>query len=333
MQSHSAFVKANDEPAAAFFSVGCFDGTVLPGNDHPAQSKANTEAAAVCIFSAIEYVSAATGNYGIKPGAPGYRKALTVANLEHYPQAGAYMGYKGEWFPKRPLDLFIDTTELHWLRGDSRVQTVTVTAGKTMKENFKIRCNDEFFTVKPAEGKFEPGKKITFTVTLNENVMQLPRRYFGAFLVRVESGLSLPVTVFADRSVDVEKILANRDKFLKAKKLPATKGKFAFEFDVPAGGTYFMIVRGTTPPAIKTGRTLIKFNGLDGKVRTTPVGTNNLRLIKDDKFHRLEAFVLSKGTHKVEFGNVNGVDISEAYLTQVPWEIMRNRNKVYKKGK
>ncbi len=282
----------------------------------------------------VEYADPAAGNFAIKPGTPGYKKVHNINNLEHYPQTGAYIGYAGEWFPKRPLDLLTDTTELHWLKGDSRVQQVTVTAGKTMDQEFKIRCNDNFFAVTPAQGKFVPGKAVTFTIKLNEKAMQIPRRYAGAFLVRTADGLSLPITLFVDRTIDSELIMAQKDKFFKADAVKNADGKTAFTFDVPADGTYFMVVRGTAPAGIATGRTMLNFNGSVVKQSVPPIwGTKNLRLIKCDKFRRLEAYKLKKGKISAEFGNVNGVVITEAYLTQVPWELLRNRSRQYKKGK
>jgi hypothetical protein len=78
----------------------------------------------------------------------------------------------------------------------------------------------------------------------------------------------------------------------------------------------------------------INFNGSVVKQSVPPIwGTKNLRLIKCDKFRRLEAYKLKKGKISAEFGNVNGVVITEAYLTQVPWELLRNRSRQYKKGK
>ena len=286
------------------------------------------------IYAKADYVAAATGNYAIKANSPGGKKRFTVNNLEHYPQVGAYLGTPGEWFPKRPLDLRVDKTELHWLKGDDSVRKVTVTAGKTMRGKYKVHCNDKFFTVKPAAGEFVPGKSIEFTITLKAENMKEPRRYAGAFLVRAESGLGLPVTVYADRRTTVEKIVAQKDKFFVGKAV-ADKNKVTAQVAVPSDGVYFMMLDVEPAAGLKNARVKMTFAGLTREHSIPALGAENInfRLLKSAQKRRLEAFNLKKGVQKVLFTVPENVKIRNVIFTQVPWEAMRNRAYEVKSGK
>ena len=286
------------------------------------------------IYAKADYVSAATGNYALKANSPGGKKLFTVNNLEHYPQVGAYLGTPGEWFPKRPLDLTVDKTELHWVKGDNSVRKVTVTAGKTLRGKYKVHCNDKFFTVQPASGEFGPGKSIEFTVTLQPGNMEKPRRYTGAFLVRAESGLGLPVTLYADRRTTVEKIVAQKDKFFIGK-AAADKNQVTAQVAVPADGVYFMMLDIEPVDGIKNARVKLAFAGLNREHSIPALGSENLnfRLLKSARNRRLEAFTLKKGTHKLLFTVPENVKIRNVIFTQVPWEAMLNRSYEVKSGK
>ena len=286
------------------------------------------------IYAKADYVAAATGNYAIKANSPGGKKRFTVNNLEHYPQAGAYMGTPGEWFPKRPLDLTVDKTELHWLKGDNSARKISVKAGKSLSGKFKVHCNDKFFTVKPAAGEFVPGKSIEFTVTLKEENMKAPRRYAGAFLVRADSGLGLPVTLYADRRTTVEKILSQKDKFFIADAV-AGKNSAVANVSVPADGVYFMMLEVEPAAGLKNARVKLAFDGLTREHAIPALGEGNIsyRLLKHYKNRRLEAFVLKKGTHKVLFTVPDNVKIKKVIFTQFADEAMRNRAYKVKSGK
>jgi hypothetical protein len=286
------------------------------------------------IFAPVKYADPLKGNYALKANAPGFNRALPQNNFPRFKHCGAYEGYPGEWFPKRPLDLTVDKTELHWVKGDNSVRKVTVTAGKTMRGKYKVHCNDKFFTVQPASGEFVPGKSIEFTVTLNPGNMEKPRRYTGAFLVRAESGLGLPVTLYADRRTTVEKIVAQKDKFFIGK-AAADKKQVTAQVAVPADGVYFMMLDIEPAAGIKNARVKLAFAGLNREHTIPALGSENLnfRLLKSARNRRLEAFTLKKGTHKLLFTVPENVKIKNVIFTQVPWEAMLNRAYEVKSGK
>ena len=278
------------------------------------------------IYASAQYVSPGSGNYALKPGTPGSRRVFKVDNLEMYPQTGAYTGRRGEWFPRRPVELEADITELHWGKGDSSSRTFTVTAGKNMSENFRIHCSDSFFNVTPASGKFTPGKSVKFTVRIDNKKMTTPKRYSGAVLLRTQNGWGLPVTLFADRRTTVEKILSQKNKFFPAERIDQK----TFKWQVPADGTYFVIQtvvftgKGTRAKAVCEGRTIA--------ADLTPVRWHKTAtLLKCASNRRLEAFELKKGTFTLTIEPVNG-KIQQAYLTQCPWEVLKNSNFPEKSG-
>ena len=164
--------------------------------------------------------------------------------------------------------------------------------------------------------------------------MKEPRRYAGAFLVRAESGLGLPVTVYADRRTTVEKIVAQKDKFFVGKAV-ADKNKVTAQVAVPSDGVYFMMLDVEPAAGLKNARVKMTFAGLTREHSIPALGAENInfRLLKSAQKRRLEAFTLKKGVQKVLFTVPENVKIKQVIFTQVPWEAMRNRAYEVKSGK
>ncbi len=284
------------------------------------------------IFGSVRYADAPKGNYALKVNSPGYNKGIKQNNFSHYPHCGAYRGVPGEWFPKRPLTMYADKTEMHWQKGDSTPRTVTVAA--PAGRQIKLFTNDDFFTVKLSSESepYQSGhngslfKKYTYTVSLRKEKMKAPRRYSGAILFRTAEGLSLPVTLFADRRIPLEKVLSDTKRFIRMKKLSAQAPNYVFESTALFQGTYFLLVKGKLPPDLASGKVDFTFKGDTVKLEVVPFDSSNWMMLRSFKFRRLVPFDPVPGKIRVEFKSLNGVTIDEVILTGEPWAALRNRS-------
>ena len=110
--------------------------------------------------------------------------------------------------PMRPIPVFLDRYQLVFSPVDSAAanpQSVTATVnGEGFSSEYGIAQNDAFdwFHVSPHSGTLESGQKVTFTVTLVPGKMQNRSIFRGAFLIRLASGYSRPVMVYAETELD-----------------------------------------------------------------------------------------------------------------------------------
>ena len=283
------------------------------------------------IYAKAGYNAPLTGDYSLRKNAHGYGKAMIQKNFQNFKHCGAYEGYAHEWFPKRPLPMYADKTELHWLKGDFTLRTIKVTAPADMK--FKAVASDSFFALSQKSCKSSgKNKEYIYTVKLLPEKMKTPRRYSGAILFRNEAGLALPVTLFADGRIPLEKAISDPARFIRARKISSKAPKVVFEVSVPAPGTYFMMVRGQYAPNLSSGKVNLTCDGQSYQ-RELPKASEEWMLLKSFKLRRLVPFELPAGKKKFEFESLNGVTIREVVLTREPWVLLRNRAYTVKGGK
>ena len=281
------------------------------------------------IFAEIQHENALTGNYALKKGSPGYNQALKVNNMPGFPHKGAYQGLKGEWFPKRPLDMTIDKTELHWLKGDTSSRFLTVTAPRN--EKYKVIASDSFFTVKEKKSETK-GALVsrTYEVRLLSEKMGVPRRYSGAILFRTGKGLALPVTLFADAREPLSKILAETKRFIPGKKVSVKGKEVVFEVAITKPGIYFLAVQGQLATASPNGKVDFTVNGQKVTHELIPFDPSGWMLVKSEKLHRLVPVDLPVGKVRFTFKSLNDVTAEKIVVTQEPWVLLRNRERSVK---
>jgi hypothetical protein len=110
--------------------------------------------------------------------------------------AGAFQDDEVIALPHRPISIKTDVQELNFTEKISSLK-FTVDPGDCSLP-FRIMKNDAFFKVEPESGKFTPGEKIDFTVSLVPENMPFPRIYNGMLLIRLTNGFSRTVGVYAD---------------------------------------------------------------------------------------------------------------------------------------
>ena len=195
------------------------------------------------IFAAALYTNEDTGDFRLRPESPGYQAALPIPGWEGFPHCGAYTGRAGEWFPPRPLALEPSRIFVKWRRTEAAPQELVVKANCSTP--FSIWQNDDFFAITPATGEFVSGQSLTFTVTLRPENMAAERRYNGAFLIRTPDGLSLPVTVYADRNGELANVLADQDNVHPGRRITAEIAPTlnVFDFNLPHSGIYYALIK------------------------------------------------------------------------------------------
>ncbi len=189
---------------------------------------------------------------------------------------GAIPFGSGLVLPVRPIPVYLDRYQLMFSAADvaeARAKTVAATVrGQAFSSGYRIAKNDAFdwFEVAPAAGALESGKTLTFTVTLLPERMTQRPLYRGAFLIRLESGYSRPVMVYAATDVvpptkptregvwvsyaEAEAPTGGKayttipDSSASGGKCillsgPAKKNPAEFRFRVPKAGKYFVLLR------------------------------------------------------------------------------------------
>ena len=210
------------------------------------------------IFADPRYVDAEKGDLRLKKDSPARNKAAQIPGLP-VKHLGAYQD-DGVEIPYRPLPVSIDKQEIRFTpESKNAAFRFTLEArGKNFAGAFKVRCNDDFFTVSPAAGTIKSGEKITFTVRCNYSNIKMPRIHNGMILVRFDNGLSRCLSVYGDFRGDRELRKEMYKHGIKVKDLKFVDGKYTGKFSVPEDGCYFIFAEGKVQG---WGRTSVTIGG------------------------------------------------------------------------
>ena len=194
------------------------------------------------VFADPRYRDPAGGDLRLKADSPARNRAARIPGLE-LKDLGAMQNDALE-IPYRPVELSLDRQVINFTPENSgKVFNFTLTSGN-YSGNFKVRLNDNFFTVTPKEGKIGKNSKVTFSVRLNKGALKMARLHNGMCLVRFEDGFSKPVTVYAHFSNDRKLAAAAMKKAIQVKDLKFAKGVYTGKITVPAKGCYFLFAEG-----------------------------------------------------------------------------------------
>ena len=155
--------------------------------------------------------------------------------------------------PVRPIPAVLDRYQLTFSSvGTSAARSRTVTAtvrGEGFSSDYRIAKNDAFdwFTVTPENGTLSSGAEEQFEVSLVPDRMKARRVYRGAFLVRLASGYSRPVTVYAETDYSPAAKPSRRGVFVDYLEAEEPSGGPAYEVtaDPSASGGTCALVSGT----------------------------------------------------------------------------------------
>ena len=274
------------------------------------------------IFTDNVYVDAPNGNLQLTKDSPARNRASKIPGT-NWKHLGAHQD-DGLVIPYRPIPAFTDKNEINFNPANQKKTfNFTLTAkGKNFKESFKVRCNDDFFTVTPAEGVLKSGEKITFTVKCNPDKIKQPRIHNGMILVRFESGFSRHVTVYADFRADKGRIADMYRHSSKVENLKVSnKGVYTGKVTIPEKGCYFVFAEGTVSGWARTDVAIgkVKTNSKARFISKTP----GLGCVRNGHLSGWY-FFLDKGTFDFSFTtDMKDAKINNFYITKEPEWFLR----------
>jgi hypothetical protein len=258
--------------------------------------------------------------------------------------------------PLRPIPVVLDRYQVTLSASglsSNRAKTVSATVrAEDFSSSYRIAQNEAFdwFDVAPKTGVLSSGQSVTFTVTRRPDRMTEKPFYQGAFLIRLESGYSRPVTVYARTDVTpaitpqrkgmwvsyIEAEAASDGQAYDMLRDPkASGGKYihlsgsarkdpvSYHFTVPRKGKYFFLVRIRSEEPIESHDTIafgVDNGPLDqAKLRTAPTWTWSLAAHnRKMSLICLQAFELSAGEHILKLSPRESIYVDLVAITDSP---------------
>ena len=161
-------------------------------------------------------------------------------------------------YPRRPVPFTLDRARISGItvaNGKAEPESVRVMVrGGAEPSDFTIAKNNDFdwFEVVPLKGTVPADGELELKVKFNAEKMRDRRHYRGAFLVRTETGLSRPVSLYAEtdfvppyRAEKEGDVAIFHPAFKEGEWTPLSDddGCGEFAFDIPADGRYYFMVR------------------------------------------------------------------------------------------
>lgn len=161
-------------------------------------------------------------------------------------------------YPRRPVPFTLDRARISGItvaNGKAEPESVRVMVrGGAEPSDFTIAKNNDFdwFEVVPLKGTVPADGELELKVKFNAEKMRDRRHYRGAFLVRTETGLSRPVSLYAEtdfvppyRAEKEGDVAIFHPAFKEGEWTPLSDGDGCgeFAFDIPADGRYYFMVR------------------------------------------------------------------------------------------
>ncbi|MBN1845841.1 MAG: right-handed parallel beta-helix repeat-containing protein [Sedimentisphaerales bacterium] len=312
------------------------------------------------ILGTPDFVDADAGLFALRRTSDGVGDGIAIDNFtadaDDRPDRGAIPFGSDRILPIRPIPVFLDRYQVTFSASDAasaRAKTVSATVrGPASPMPFRIAKNDAFdwFNVTPEAGVFQPGQTMTFSVTPCAKKLTARTLYRGAFLVRLESGYSRPVMVYAKSDVVPETKPTRKDvwvTYIEAEEPdgqrtyttvadpeasqgrclllsgPAQKDPVAYRFRVPKSGRYFLLLRVKSDAPAGTHDSL--YFGIDdgpfdrAQLRTAASwGWSLAAHNRDMSLICLEAFELAAGDHVVKLAPGESMHIDLLAVTDYP---------------
>lgn len=228
----------------------------------------------------------AAGRYGLRENSPALRRGEMLANFTAGDPGtidlGAMPRNSNRVLPLRPAPIALDQGHLRFTAAETAAGASKTVVAKVQEPGFngrfRIAQNEAFdwFTVSPPSGSLADARPVTLQVRVHPERMKSRAIYRGAFLVRLDNGLSRPLTIYAATGFQPP-VKPTRDgvwtQFLEAedagnvaaystsKDSAASGGQcvllsgdskakpLQFSFAVPKAGKYYLVlrVRGEAP--------------------------------------------------------------------------------------
>ncbi len=152
---------------------------------------------------------------------------------------------RGDELPLRfaPFKLDRSVVTLKMMNDETEQAVVTITPDKNCRGKFRIvkPKGAYFFTVTPAEGKFD-GKPVQLVVKSLPGKISTARRHTSAFSVRMCDGWSRPVSVEVDSRSNAKLLAQARESVIHGK-VTRKKGVNTITVEVPEDGYYWLFAK------------------------------------------------------------------------------------------
>jgi len=250
-----------------------------PNLDSVKQVMAKFQAEPHGIFADPQFVDADARDFRLSPDSPGIDRGVRLGGFDAMtrgkaPDMGGFEFGNDELIPYRPIPLWPDRFRIDF-EGDKgqcdRVETlnVKVTTEAPYRRAFTIKQNDAFswLKVEPRSGEFRQGGACQFKVSIDNDKTEKAKLYRAVFLIKLEDGYSLPISVYANihdssfsQTIEMEKgktgapeTLALRSAYGgKCIELAEDKpAALTYRFDLPADGFDYLSFRVRTPEGVR----------------------------------------------------------------------------------
>jgi hypothetical protein len=312
------------------------------------------------ILAEPRFVDTGAGLFELTDTSPAIGRGMAIPNFAATEEAQVDMGAipfdSGLVLPVRPIPVFLDRYQLEFPTADSAAASPRrVTAnvsGEDFSSEYHIAQNEAFdwFRVSPQSGTLRSGEKVTFTVTPVPEKMQSRSGYRGAFLIRLGSGYSRPVMVYAEADV-VPTIKPSREgvfvEYLEAETTfgPQSRGRVQddlasggtcfllsadtskdtveYRFSIPKPGKYFVLMRIRSDKPVGAHDT-VRFAVDDGSLEdaclltATSWGWSMLAHNRKQRLTRLQSFELSAGDHVLKLAPREDIYVDLIAVTDNP---------------
>jgi hypothetical protein len=306
------------------------------------------------------FVAPDAGLFELTGASPAIGRGAAIANFAVAEKGRVDMGAipfeSGLVLPVRPIPVLLDRYQLEFSSANSpTASSRSVTAavgGEGFSSEYAIAQNDAFdwFRVSPIGGVLESGQKVKFTVTLVPDKMRTRPIYRGAFLIRMASGYSRPVMVYAETNaapvvkpsregvfveyIEAEAPIGGRGRASVQDALASgdacrllsrdgSRGGVEYRFSVPQAGKYFVVLRIRSDEPVRDHDT-IRFALDDGSVEdarllsstswTWSLAAHN----RQQRLTRLQSFDLSAGEHVLKLEPRESIYIDLIAITDNP---------------
>lgn len=259
------------------------------------------------IIGRPEFVDSASALFHLRPTSPGVGEGIAIENFMPIdntpPDMGAIPYGSGRVLPQRPIPIILDRYQVNFSAAELISANTRIVSASVKEERFsfpyRIAKNETFswFEVSPQSGVLTSDQSTEFTVTIRPEKMTQRAIYRGAFLIRLDNGFSLPVTVYAetdfipeikptreDTWVTYIEADSPRDRVYPSFRDPsATEGKclqlsgpaktnpVTYRFSVPDKGIYFILLR------IKSNKPVSEHDSIYFSVNDGPLDRAQLR--------------------------------------------------------
>ena len=306
------------------------------------------------------FVEPGAGLFGLTDTSPAIGHGVAIANFAAAEKGRVDMGAipfdSRLVLPVRPIPVFLDRYQLVFSPADGAAagaRSVTaMVAGEEFTSEYAIAQNEAFdwFRVSPQSGTLQSGRKVTFTATLIPERMRDRSIYRGAFLIRLASGYSRPVMVYAEADV-APVIKPSREgvfvEYLEAETLfdaqaqgrvkdaqasggacfvlsrDTSKDPAEYRFSVPKAGKYFVLMRVRSDEPVGAHDT-VRFAVDDGSFdeaclrSATSWGWSLAAHNRKQRLTRLQAFELNAGEHVLKLAPRESIYVDMIAVTDNP---------------